>query len=505
MEEKKEQILSDEQYQRQLNDQQINRRNKLKTYNELGVNPFGQAFEINSTCLDLQKKYKKLKKEEIDETSYVLLAGRIVLLRKMGKASFFTLQDRTSKIQAYIKQDIVGEENYALYKLADLGDICGIEGKMMKTMTGEITLRVEKYTHLVKALRPLPDKFHGLTDPEDRRRHRYVDLIVNEDSRQVAINRPRIIRGIQKYMDSLGYIEVETSMLQPTLGGASARPFTTHHNTLEQDFYLRIATELPLKRLLVGGLEKVYEIGRMFRNEGIDSTHNPEFTTMEAYLAYGNLNSMFDLTEGLIRYIASKITKKTKIHWLNNDIDLDKPFKRASMAELVKEETGIDFIKIKSDEEAFEVAKKHNIVIEPHFTYGHILNAFFEKYVEEKLIQPTFVYGHPLEISPLARKNDEDPRFTQRFELFISTKEICNAFTELNDPIDQKERFVKQLEEKEKGNAEASELDEDYIEALEYGMPPAGGIGFGIDRMIMMFLEKDSIRDVLLFPTLKRK
>lgn len=504
MEEKNGQI-SQEQYLKQLNDQQINRRNKLSTYKELNINPFGQAYKTNATCLELKKKYRKLKKEEVDELSDVQIAGRIVLLRKMGKASFFTLQDRSEKIQVYIRQDIVGEENYALFKLADLGDICGVEGKMMKTMTGEITLRATKYTHLVKALRPLPDKFHGLIDPEDRRRHRYVDLIVNEDSRYVALTRPKIIRGIQKYMDSLGYIEVETSMLQPTLGGASARPFISHHNSLEQDFYLRIATELPLKRLLVGGLEKVYEIGRMFRNEGIDSTHNPEFTTMEAYLAYGDLNSMFELTEGLIRYLATKITKKSKIHWLNNDIDLDKPFTKASMTDLIKKETGIDFTLVKTDKEAFELAKKHNVKVEPHFVYGHIVNAFFEQFVEEKLIQPTFVYGHPLEISPLAKKDEKDPRFTKRFELFVSTKEICNAFSELNDPIDQKERFLKQLEEKEKGNAEASELDEDFIEALEYGMPPAGGIGFGVDRLIMMLLEKDSIRDILLFPTLKRR
>ena len=503
--EEKNQQMSEEQYLKQLNDQQINRRNKLSTYKELNINPFGQAYDTNSNCSELKKKYKKLKKEEVDESTHVSIAGRIVLLRKMGKASFFTLQDRSEKIQVYIRQDIVGEDNYALFKLADLGDICGVEGVMMKTMTGEITLRATKYTHLVKALRPLPDKFHGLTDPEDRRRHRYVDLIVNEDSRYVALTRPKIIRGIQKYMDSLGYIEVETSMLQPTLGGASARPFISHHNSLEQDFYLRIATELPLKRLLVGGLEKVYEIGRMFRNEGIDSTHNPEFTTMEAYLAYGDLNSMFDLTEGLIRYIATKVTKKTKIHWLGNDIDLNKNFKRASMVDLVKDKTGVDFLKVKNDEEAFALAKKHNVKVEPHFTYGHVLNAFFESFVEEELIQPTFVYGHPIEISPLAKKDDKDPRFTKRFELFVSTKEICNAFSELNDPIDQKERFLNQLKEKEKGNAEASELDEDYIEALEYGMPPAGGIGFGIDRMIMMLLEKDSIRDVLLFPTLKRR
>ena len=506
MEEKKEQILSDEQYQRQLNDQQINRRNKLKTYNELGVNPFGQAFEINSTCLDLQKKYKKLKKEEVDETSHVLLAGRIVLLRKMGKASFFTLQDRTSKIQAYIKLDIVGEENYALFKLADLGDICGIEGKMMKTMTGEITLRVEKYTHLVKALRPLPDKFHGLTDPEDRRRHRYVDLIVNEDSRQVAINRPRIIRGIQKYMDSLGYIEVETSMLQPTLGGASARPFTTHHNTLEQDFYLRIATELPLKRLLVGGMEAVYEIGRAFRNEGMDPMHNPEFTMMEAYLAYSNLEGMMDMTEKMFKTIGENVFGKTTYNWNGNEINIDGTWKRISMTDAIKDKTGIDFKEEMTLDEALKLAAEHEIVVEEHQkSIGHIINLFFEKYVEETLIQPTFLYGHPVEISPLTKKDPEDSRFTQRFELFIGGKEFANAYTELNDPIDQLERFENQLKERELGNDEANDIDMDFIEALEYGMPPAGGIGYGIDRLVMFFTESASIRDVILFPTMKSR
>ena len=488
-----------------LNDQEQRRREKLETYREMGIDPYGHKFEVNSDSASLKEQYASLPDESVDEDSHVLIAGRIVLLRKMGKASFFTLQDREGKIQCYIRQDAVGEENYALFKLADLGDICGIEGKMMRTKTGEITIRVSRYTHLVKALRPLPDKFHGLTDQEERYRRRYVDLIVNEDSRKYAYMRPKIVRGIQNYMDSLGFVEVETSILQPILGGANARPFVVHHNALDQDFYLRIATELSLKRLLVGGMEKVYEIGRMFRNEGIDTTHNPEFTTMEAYLAYGDLSDMAKLTEDMIHYLVDNVTHKSQITWLGNEIDLGQPFRHATMCELIQEETGIDFKKVTSTEEAIELAKKYNVPLEPHFEYGHIVNAFFETFVEEKLVQPTFVYQHPLDVSPLAKKDPDDPRFTQRFELYISTKEICNAFTELNDPIDQRQRFEEQVEEKKKGNDEACEVDNDFCEALEYGMPPAGGIGFGIDRLVMMLAEADSIRDVLLFPTLKRK
>ena len=488
-----------------LNDQEQRRREKLAEYKELGIDPFGHKFEVDSTAAGLKEEFAFLEAEKVKEDSHVRIAGRIVLLRKMGKASFFTLLDRTGKIQCYIKQDVVGEDNYKVFKLADLGDICGVEGVMMKTRTGEVTIRIEKYTHLVKALRPLPDKFHGLTDPEERRRHRYVDLIVNDDSRKYAFYRPRIIRGIQQFMDSEGYIEVETSILQPILGGANARPFVTHHNALDQDFYLRIATELSLKRLLVGGMEKVYEIGRMFRNEGIDTTHNPEFTTMEAYMSYGDLKDMAKMTEDLIHYLAKNITEKTTINWLGNEIDLEKDFRHATMAELVKKKTGVDFYQVKTLEEALALAKEHNVKVEPHFGWGHVLNAFFETFVEEDLIQPTFVYQHPVDISPLAKKDPNDDRFTQRFELYVSTKEICNAFTELNDPLDQRERFEEQVREKNQGNEEACEVDEDFLEALEYGMPPAGGIGFGIDRLCMMLLETDSIRDVLLFPTLKRR
>ncbi len=487
-----------------LNDQEIRRREKLAEYKALGIDPFGHKFDVDSTASSLKEEYKNLKEEEVDESKEVTIAGRIMLLRKMGKASFFTLKDKTGRIQCYIRQDVVGEENYKLFKLADLGDICGVKGYMMRTKTGEITLRASSYTHLVKALRPLPDKFHGLTDQEERYRRRYVDLIVNEDSERLAYLRPKLIRGIQSFMDNEGYTEVETSMLQPILGGANARPFIVHHNALDQDFYLRIATELSLKRLLVGGMERVYEIGRMFRNEGIDTTHNPEFTTMEAYQAYGDLSCMADLTERLFAHLANNIIGKTTYTWLGYEIDLSKPFRHATMVELIKEKTGIDFYQVKSDEEAFALAKEHNVQVENHFKYGHIVNAFFEKFVEDSLIQPTFVYQHPLDVSPLAKK-DDDPRFTKRFELYIACKEMCNAFTELNDPLDQRARFEAQVEEKNNGNEEACEVDQDFCEALEYGMPPAGGIGYGIDRLVMFFSESDSIRDVLLFPTLKRK
>ena len=488
-----------------LNDQEQRRREKLALYKEKGIDPFGHKFPVTDNSEGLKSKYSDLATEEVREDSHVAIAGRIVLLRKMGKASFFTLQDREGRIQCYIRQDIVGEENYALFKLADLGDICGVEGVMMKTKTGEITIRVSHYTHLVKALRPLPDKFHGLTDQEERYRRRYVDLIVNEDSRRVAFLRPRIVRGIQKFMDDEGYIEVETSMLQPILGGANARPFIAHHNALDQDFYLRIATELSLKRLLVGGMERVYEIGRMFRNEGIDTTHNPEFTTMEAYLAYGDLSDMARMTEDLFRYLSKNVIGKETFTWLGNEIDISKPFRHATMCELVEEKTGIDFKKVQGAEEAIALAKEHGVPVERHFGYGHVINAFFEKFVEGTLIQPTFVYQHPVDISPLAKKDPDDPRFTQRFELYISNKEMCNAFTELNDPLDQRERFEEQVEEKKKGNDEACEVDNDFCEALEYGMPPAGGIGFGIDRLVMFLTESDSIREVILFPTLKRR
>lgn len=488
-----------------LTDQELARRAKLPRYEELGVSPFGHKFERNAFSTDVIEKYKDISEEDLlNCTDEVIVAGRIRLLRKMGKASFFNVQDKKGIIQCYIKMDDVGEKNYSVFKLADVGDIVGIRGGLMKTRTGELTIRVKEFTHLTKSLKPLPEKFHGLTDVEERYRKRYLDLIMNDDARRIAFLRPAIIRAIQHFLDDKDFVEVETSILQPILGGASARPFVTHHNALDKDFYLRIATELSLKKLLVGGMERVYEIGRQFRNEGIDITHNPEFTSLELYQAYGDLGDMADLTEEMFRMLAEKVVHSYKLHWLGHDIDLEPKFRRATMAELVKEKTGVDFVNdIVTDEQAFEVAKKFNVEIEKHFTWGHVLNAFFENFVEETLIQPTFVSGHPLAITPLARKDEKDPRFTQRFELFIACKEFCNAYTELNDPIDQKERFLAQLKEKELGNQEASELDNSFLDALEYGLPPTGGIGYGIDRMIMFFAEVDSIREVLLFPTMK--
>ncbi len=494
-----------------LTEQEIVRRNKLDRYKELGIDPFGQAFDVKNKSTEIKEKYKGLTEEELQQMNItVSVAGRIMFIRKMGKASFFSIQDREGKIQIYIRKDVVGDEQYDLFKLADIGDIVGIEGTVMVTQTGEVTIKCEKYTHLVKALRPLPEKYHGLQDVEERYRRRYLDLIMNEDSKRVAILRPRIIRAMQEYFDNEGFIEVETPVLQNIQGGATARPFITHHNALDSNFYLRIATELHLKRLLVGGLERVYEIGRIFRNEGMDKTHNPEFTTVELYQAYGNLNSMMDLNEGVIRYIANKVIGK---ELFNNPfdpegekIDISKPFRRVTMCELIKEKTGVDFKNNNySLEEAIELAKKHNVPVEKHFTVGHIINAFFEVYCEETLIQPTFLCGHPIEISPLTKKDPNDPRFVERFELFIAGKEFSNAYTELNDPIDQKERFEEQLREKAAGNDEANEMDVDFVESLEYGMPPAGGIGIGVDRLVIFLTESTSIRDVILFPQMKTR
>ena len=491
---------------RELTDQEIARREKAEKIRSLGIDPFGEKFERIDYAADIKEKYSDIEHdafESMDDTATI--AGRIMFIRKMGKASFFSVQDKTGKMQVYISINDIGEESYNLFKTADLGDIVGVYGKIMKTRTGEVTIKCLKYTHLVKALRPLPEKFHGLTDIEERYRRRYVDLIMNEESKKVAFMRPKIIRCIQNYMDGKGFTEVETPVLTTLLTGASARPFVTHHNTQELDMYLRIALELPLKRLLVGGMEAVYEIGRVFRNEGMDPKHNPEFTLMEAYLAYSDLEGMMDLTEGMYKSIAENVVGKTIYNWCGNEIDLGKPFKRVSMIEAIKEKTGIDFKAEMTLDEAKELASKHNIEVEDHFTVGHIINAFFEKYVEETLIEPTFLYGHPVEISPLTKKNKQDPRFVDRFELFIGGKEFANAYTELNDPIDQLERFEDQLKERNLGNDEANDIDYDFIEALEYGMPPAGGIGYGIDRLCMLFTESDSIRDVILFPTMKER
>ncbi len=492
---------------RNFTEQELVRREKAEKIRELGLDPFGHRYDREDFAKDIREKYQDVDHdafESMNDTAKV--AGRIMFIRKMGKASFFTIKDRTGSIQIYISINDVGEDVYEMFKSADLGDIVGVYGKVMKTKTGEVTIKCLEYTHLVKALRPLPEKFHGLTDVEERYRRRYVDLIMNENSMKVALLRPKIIRCIQNYMDGLGFTEVETPVLTTLLTGASARPFVTHHNAQNLDMYLRIALELPLKRLLVGGMEAVYEIGRTFRNEGMDTRHNPEFTLMEAYLAYSDLEGMMDLTENMFLRIANDVVGKTEYTFLGNEVSLKGPWKRISMTDAIKEVTGIDFKSITDLDECLKLAEEHHIDLEEHEkAYGHIINKFFEKYVEETLIQPTFLYGHPIEISPLTKKNPEDPRFVDRFELFIGGKEFANAYTELNDPIDQLERFEAQLAERDLGNDEANDIDMDFIEALEYGMPPAGGIGYGIDRLMMLFTEQDSIRDVLLFPTMKER
>ncbi|MCI8568650.1 MAG: lysine--tRNA ligase [Bacilli bacterium] len=493
---------------REFSEQELVRREKCEKLRELGLDPFGQKYDRKDFCKDVKEKYELVDHddfENMDDTATV--AGRIMFIRKMGKASFFTIKDKSGSIQIYISINDIGEDAYNLFKAADIGDIVGVHGKVMKTKTGEVTIKCLEYTHLVKALKPLPEKFHGLTDIEERYRRRYVDLIMNDDSKRVAFLRPKIIRCIQNYMDDLGFSEVETPILTTLLTGASARPFATHHNAQDLDMYLRIALELPLKRLLVGGMEAVYEIGRVFRNEGMDPKHNPEFTLMEAYLAYSDLEGMMNLTENMFQTIAKKVMNKMTYNFGGYEVNLEGPWKRISMTDAIKEKTGIDF---KADDmnldRAIALAYEHHIeVLEHEKSLGHIINLFFEKYVEETLIQPTFLYGHPVEISPLTKKNPDDPRFVDRFELFIAGKEFANAYTELNDPIDQLERFEAQLAERDLGNDEANDIDMDFVEALEYGMPPAGGIGYGIDRLMMLFLEQDSIRDVLLFPTMKEK
>lgn len=492
---------------REFTEQELVRREKCENIRSLGIDPFGYRIDVTSDSKEIKENYSDNTKEELEEIKKeVIIAGRIMTKRRNGKAGFFHIQDKFGQIQIYIRLDNVGEDAYDLFKASDIGDIVGIEGYVFKTNTGELSVHATNFIHLVKALKPLPEKFHGLTDIEERYRRRYVDLIMNEESRRVAFMRPRIIRCIQNYLDNKGYTEVETPILTTLLTGASARPFETHHNTQDLDMYLRIALELNLKRLLVGGMDAVYEIGRTFRNEGMDPQHNPEFTMMEVYKAYSDLEGMMDLTEEMYQTIAKEVCGKTTFNFLGHEINLDGKWKRISMVDAIKEVTGIDFKEKMSVEDALKLASEHEIEVQEHEkTVGHIINLFFEKYVEETLIQPTFLYGHPVEISPLTKKNPEDDRFVDRFELFIAGKEAANAYTELNDPIDQLERFENQLKEKELGNDEANDIDMDFIEALEYGMPPAGGIGYGIDRLVMLFTEQDSIRDVLLFPLMKNR
>lgn len=452
------------------------------------------------------KQYDALPKEELDEKKVeVNLAGRIMAKRGMGKASFAHIQDLTGRIQIYVRQDTLSETQYEAFSILDLGDIVGVKGVLFKTKTGETTVKVQELEVLSKSLYPLPEKFHGLKDVELRYRQRYVDLIINPDVQKTFITRSRIIQSMRRYLDSHGYLEVETPTLHSIPGGAAARPFITHHNALDMELYMRIAIELHLKRLIVGGLEKVYEIGRVYRNEGISTRHNPEFTMIELYEAYADYKDIMALTENLISHIAQEVLGTQIINYQGHEVDLTPQWRRVSMVDAVKEVVGVDFGVQMTDEEAHRLAKEHKVPVEPHMTFGHILNAFFEQFVEETLIQPTFVTGHPVEISPLAKKNDEDPRFTDRFELFIVAREHANAFSELNDPIDQRQRFEAQLKEREQGNDEAHEMDEDFLRALEYGMPPTGGLGIGIDRLIMLLTDSPSIRDVLLFPHMRNR
>ncbi|CAH1853539.1 lysine--tRNA ligase [Convivina intestini] len=487
-----------------LNDQMVARRQKMKALvDDLDLDPFGKRFDRDSMAGDLHAQYDQSSLDDLMENQHeVIIAGRMVAKRGAGKVIFADIRDASGKIQIYARRDDLGD-NYPIIKRADLGDFLGIKGIMMKTEAGELTVLVTHLTHLSKALRPMPDKYHGISDVETRYRKRYLDLIANEDSLNKFQQRSKIISAIRQYMDGQGFLEVETPILQTQAGGAAARPFITHHNALNIDMYMRIATELYLKRLIVGGMERVYEIGRIFRNEGMDAKHNPEFTTMESYVAYFDFKDVMDETEGIFKAAARVVSDDLQINYQGTAIDLNKPFARKHMVDLIKEATGVDFWPAMTIEEAQQLADQHHVKYEKYWQVGHIINAFFEEFVEDTLVQPTFVYGHPVEVSPLAKKNADDSRFTDRFEVFILGSEYGNAFTELNDPIDQRARFEAQAAERVEGNDEAEGIDEDFIEALEYGMPPTGGLGIGIDRLVMLLTDSTTIRDVVLFPTMR--
>lgn len=490
----------------EINDHMRVRLDKLDSYKEKGIDPFGDKFVRTHLSDELIAAYDQFSKEELEEKDIeVTIAGRIMTKRGKGKAGFSHIQDLSGQIQLYVRKDKIGEEAYEIFNTADLGDIVGVTGVMFKTKVGELSVKASSFQLLTKSLRPLPEKFHGLKDVEQRYRQRYLDLITNPTSKETFITRSKIIQSMRRYLDGQGFLEVETPMMHGIAGGASARPFITHHNALDVQLYMRIAIELHLKRLIVGGLEKVYEIGRVFRNEGVSTRHNPEFTMIELYEAYADYHDIMELVENLVAHIAEEVTGSTTVQYGENEIDLKPRWTRLHMVDAIKEHTGVDFWKEMTKEEAVTLAKENGIQIEDSMTYGHIVNEFFEQRVEEKLMQPTFVYGHPVEISPLAKKNAEDERFTDRFELFIVGREHANAFSELNDPIDQRERFEAQVKEKEQGNDEAHEMDEDFLEALEYGMPPTGGLGIGIDRLVMLLTNSPSIRDVLLFPQMRNK
>ena len=484
--------------QAELNEVLKVRREKLAALVEAGNDPFHiTKYDQTHHSSDIKENYETL------EGQRVSVAGRMMSKRIMGKASFCNVQDLKGSIQCYVARDSIGVDEYAGFKKLDIGDIVGIEGTVFKTKTGEISVHAEKLTLLTKSLQVLPEKFHGLTNTDLRYRQRYVDLIMNPEARDTFLKRSKIISTIRKFLDAQGFIEVETPMLVSNAGGAAARPFETHFNALDEDLKLRISLELYLKRLIVGGLEKVYEIGRVFRNEGLDTRHNPEFTLMELYQAYTDYHGMMDLTENMFRHVAQEVLGTTTIVYNGVEMDLGKPFERITMLDAVKKYSGVDFNEIHSDEEAKAIAKEKHVEFEDHHKKGDILNLFFEEFVEEHLIQPTFVMDHPIEISPLTKKKPEDPNYVERFEMFMNGWEMANAYSELNDPIDQRERFKAQEELLAKGDEEANRTDEDFMNALEIGMPPTGGIGYGIDRLCMLLTDSAAIRDVLLFPTMK--
>ena len=480
-----------------LNDQMLVRRDKLAQYEADGIYPFGQRFVVQHKALQIKDEFRDF------DGQPVVLAGRLMTIRSHGKTAFANLRDLSGDIQVYFRQDVMGEDAYKYVKMLDMGDLVGIEGHVFKTQKGEITVKVNKLTLLSKSLRPLPEKWHGLKDTELRYRQRYVDLIVNPSVRETFVKRTKIVAKIREYLNRNQFMEVETPMMHAIPGGAAARPFVTHHNALDIDIYMRISPELYLKRLIVGGLERVYEINRSFRNEGVSIRHNPEFTMMESYQAYGNFEDAIALTEGIVSYCAKEVLGTTKINYQGMDIDLTPPWNRITMQEGIKQYTGEDFDAVETLSEARAIADRLNVEYGDADGIGKIMNLCFEEYVEENLMQPTVVYGHPVEISPLAKQNREKPLTTERFEIFIYGRELANGYSELNDPIDQKQRFESQLKEREAGDDEAHRMDEDFVTALEYGLPPTAGLGIGIDRLVMFLTDSASIRDVLLFPLMK--
>lgn len=483
----------------EINEQMQNRIDKMHKIEEHGWRPFGHRFEWTHRSADVKEQFEALAEAEAE----VKLAGRVMAIRGHGKTCFMDMQDKTGRMQLYVRKDVLGEEDYSLVKMMDIGDTIGVTGIPFRTHMGEVSIKVVKMEMLSKSLRPLPEKWHGLKDIETRYRQRYVDLIVNPEVRDTFVKRSQIIRSVREVLDSHDFLEVETPILNTIAGGAAARPFISYHNALDMQVYMRIAPELYLKRLIVGGMDRVYELGRVFRNEGIDNRHNPEFTSVEIYQAFADYRDMMDLTEEVVVKTALKVLGTTKITYEGVEIELASPWKRISMIDAVKEYSGKDFTNVTDLEEARAIAKELNVAIEPTFGIGKIINACFEEYVEDKLIQPTFITGHPKEISPLAKSNPDNPEITDRFEAYIYGREICNGFTELNDPIDQRERFLKQVEERANGDEEANMMDEDFVNALEYGLPPTGGLGIGIDRLVMFLTDSSTIRDVLFFPTMK--